>query len=626
MAFCLLAANASAQTASNLVLTAGDDVTVAGTLHTYTFSVENIGDAQTQYLISNVGEPDGFEFLVTSPATDCVDDVSGQVQCSPFTINPGETNILSLLFDATGAECGTKDLPVEIVNMSDPNNTENITILHEIECPAGDLIITANPAASGTEADSVTYGFCVENTGAEDATFLFSEMAEFDGVMFADADGATGCAVDESGALQCDVATIAAESTNCYEFHFIITDEEMCESVEFEGGITLFTEGQDDVLDNNSAISVVDIECADNNNVTTGDLVLTQNGASVTGDAHSYGFCVQNTGTEDASFLFSDMAEFDNLEFTNATGANCADDVSGSIQCDPVAINAGATDCYTFNFDGAAAECSTHDFQANLTLFLAGTNDNLNTDSATATAQTFCEGEGDLVITNNGVASTDTTVSYSYCVANNGTTNASFLFSDMTEPVNFEFTTATGATSCDDDDTNGAIQCDPVNITAGATDCYTFNFDALSTACTESAFQANLTLFLEGENTLSTNDSAIQPVSMNCTTTVGTSTGGGGGSGSGGGSGGGNNGGGGGTSVADLPNPDVEVPDNIVVTGNPNGLAPLTFDNSTTVASQTDVDLPGALPTTGAAQTRTLATLLIALFAMFSTALFAIKQ
>jgi uncharacterized repeat protein (TIGR01451 family) len=201
-----------------------------GDSFSYTISVTNVGDEaatgvrfiddlpEGEPLLVDLSSWPTFEGALCTIASSVGQDgiVHQTVQCGPTTLDPGETQTVTIVVTVTGDDCGpiTNEVNVEAANEPAANvgSDNHAEVTDEVECLPRIRLVKGGPTLAHV-GDTVTYRFVAINNGSVDLTDIALTDPRCDGPIQQtdDADGDETLAVGERWEYRCDRTIVAAD-------------------------------------------------------------------------------------------------------------------------------------------------------------------------------------------------------------------------------------------------------------------------------------------------------------------------------------------------------------------------------------------------------------------------------
>jgi uncharacterized repeat protein (TIGR01451 family) len=201
-----------------------------GDTFSYTITVTNVGDEAATGVTFNDDLPEGepltvdlsswptFDGALCTIASSVGQDgiVHQSVHCGPTSLDPGESQTVTINVIVTGDDCGTITNVVDVTASNEPAGNvgpdNHDEVADEVECVPRIRLVKGGPDLAHV-GDTVTYRFAVINNGSVDLTDVVLSDPDCEGPLQRtdDGNGDATLAVGERWEYRCDRTIVAAD-------------------------------------------------------------------------------------------------------------------------------------------------------------------------------------------------------------------------------------------------------------------------------------------------------------------------------------------------------------------------------------------------------------------------------
>lgn len=435
--------------------TASSDPVVAGTLLTYTISVNNAGPTAATNIVVTDTLPAEVTFVSTSG---CSEDPNGVPGCSLGTLAANATAVYSVTVMVPPDVLGEIDNIVTVKSDTTDGNLGNESVVESTTVVGeADLTITKGDSPDPVIAgETLTYTLSVTNNGPSDALNVVVTDTLPAGVTFV---STYGCAEDPNGVAVCSLGDLALGETTQYTVTVTVDSDTLgpiTNNATVGADTTLINTGDDSVAETTQVQAEADLTITKSDSpdpVTAGELL-------------TYTITITNNGPSDA--LNVQVADTLPAGVTFVSTNGCTEDPNGVPTCTLGTIAASSSAQYTVTVtvdsDTLGTITNNATVSADTTL--------INTGDDSAAEDTLVEAEADLTITKSDspdpVIAGDT-LTYTLTITNSGPSDALNVVVTDTLPSGVTFVSSTGCT----EDPNGVPTCTLGTLAANSSVQYT---------------------------------------------------------------------------------------------------------------------------------------------------------
>jgi uncharacterized repeat protein (TIGR01451 family) len=492
-----LATAAHAQSADVGVIKTGPDFATANSDVTYTITVQSNGpdDALSATLTDNI--PSGMTFVSdlqnSGPAFVCTDPgagLGGTVSCSIPTFPAGTSAAFTFVFHIpAGTPDGTLFLNVATVTNELPDPTdENNTSVYGTSTPPtpqADVSITKSAAPGAAAGMDVPFTIVLSNPSSNAAGSVTWHDALPGTMTFVSLSPNSGCtmpAPGSNGAIDCDIGTMAANSSITYTLVANIPPATVAGTT--FTNIATVASSNDPSPENDSSAATVTVGSVDLSVIKSGPPAV------VAGNPLIYTITMANAGPDAATNVnLTDAIPAGTrfISFVQNTGApgTCSTPIvggTGTVGCEFGFMNAGASASFTLTLDARNSVSVTNTASVTSDSFETNPGDN------SSTATTSITQNADIAVTKTApaVSTAGQTLTYAITVTNNGASDATAVSLTDVIPSNTTFASFTApagwATTMPAPGTTGTVTAMTSTLTAGASAAFTLvvNVDPLA--------------------------------------------------------------------------------------------------------------------------------------------------